>query len=98
MSSDDQSDIDQSGIDQSPPLSSSVPGKERHIERVLNNRGLRTFLVVDHTANLRKNTKVSGIWHHGGERRRLDDDSVVGVLVVEEWGGDRGSDRMFYCP
>jgi hypothetical protein len=59
MSSDDQS-----GIDQSPPFppSSSVPDKEKHIERIISNRGLRTFLVVDHTANLRKNSEASAIW------------------------------------
>jgi hypothetical protein len=28
------------------------------------------FLVVDHTANIMAGAKVSGIWHHGGERRR----------------------------
>jgi hypothetical protein len=32
---------------------------------------------VAHTANLRKNSKISAIWHHGGERRRLDDDSMA---------------------
>jgi hypothetical protein len=50
-----------------PPItylsSSSVPNQEEHIGRIVNNRGLRTFLIVGHTANLRK------IWHHGGERR-----------------------------
>jgi hypothetical protein len=30
------------------------------------------FIVVDHTANLIPGTKVSGIWHHGGERRRTE--------------------------
>jgi hypothetical protein len=61
---------DQSGIDQSPPSppSSLVLDKERYIERIINNQGLRTFLVMDHTANLRKGTKVSAIWYHGGER------------------------------
>ena len=33
------------------------------------------FLVVDHTANLTAGAKVSGIWHHGGERRRTDNGS-----------------------
>jgi hypothetical protein len=32
---------------------------------------------MDHTADLRKNSKISVIWHHGGERRRLDDDSMT---------------------
>ena len=74
MPSDDQSDIDQSPI---LPLPSLVPNQEEHIERIVNNRGLRTFLIVDHTANLRKNSKISAIWHHGGERRRLDDNSMT---------------------
>jgi hypothetical protein len=25
---------------------------------------------------MRKNTKISAIWHHGGERRRLDDHNM----------------------
>ena len=33
------------------------------------------FLIVDHTANIMAGVKVSGIWHHGGERRRTDDGS-----------------------
>ena len=33
------------------------------------------FIVVDHTANLIPGAKVSGIWHHGGERRRTDNGS-----------------------
>jgi hypothetical protein len=45
-------------------------------ERILTKKGLREFLVVDHTANVRKNSKISAIWHHGGERRRLDDKSL----------------------
>jgi hypothetical protein len=71
------SSSDESGIDQPIPSSSTLPEKERHTERVLGKRGLQEFLVVDHTANLRKNTKISAIWHHGGERRRLDDDSMA---------------------
>ena len=61
----------ESGIEQSSPPSSSLPNKERHIERIANSRGIRTFLIMDHTANLRKNSRVSAIWHHGGERRRI---------------------------
>jgi hypothetical protein len=77
MSSDDQSGIDQSPSSSPPPpppppppSSSSVLDKDKHIERIISNRGLRTFLVVDHAANLRKGTKVSAIWHHGGEAFR----------------------------
>jgi hypothetical protein len=83
MSSDDQSGINQSSIDQpsvdqssSLPSSSSVPDNGKHIKRIVDGRGLRTFLVVDYTANLRKNSKISAIWRHGGERRRLDDNSM----------------------
>ena len=52
-----------------------VPNIE-HTERVLNSKGLRTFLVIDHTANQRQGSKLSGIWLHGGERRRLDDKTM----------------------
>jgi hypothetical protein len=72
MSSSDESDTDQA----IPPVS-AIPNKERHTERVIGRRGLREFLVVDHTANLRKNSKISPIWEHGGERRRLDDNSMA---------------------
>ena len=43
--------------------------------RYLNKRGPvgEQFVVVDHTANLIPGAKVSGIWHHGGERRRTVD-------------------------
>jgi hypothetical protein len=59
MSSDDESGIAQ------PSLSSSfLPNKERHIERLVNSREIRTFLIVDHTGNLRKISKTSAIWHH----------------------------------
>jgi hypothetical protein len=94
MSSDDQS-----GIDQSTPPLSSILDKEKHIERIINNRGIQTFLVVDHTANLRKNSKVSAIWHHGGERRRLDDDSMIrywrcahytGSAIILKVDGNKG--------
>jgi hypothetical protein len=83
MSSDDQSGINQSSIDQpsvdqssSLPSSSSVPDNGKHIKRIVDGRGLRTFLIVDYTANLRKNSKISAIWRHGGERRRLDDNNI----------------------
>lgn len=65
-----------SSIDQPNPSSSTLPNQDEHIERVVNGKGLRRFLVVDHTANLRKNSRVSPIWDHGGERRRLDDNSM----------------------
>jgi hypothetical protein len=102
MSSNDQSGIDQSPA---PPPLSSIPDRENHIERVINSRGIRTFLVVDHTADLRKNSKISAIWHHGGERRRLDDDNMTRywrcayctggatVLKVDGNGGRKGPER-----
>jgi hypothetical protein len=63
----------ESGTEQAILPTSTIPNKERHTERVIGRRGLREFLVVDHTANLRKNSKISPIWKHGGERRRLDE-------------------------
>ena len=33
------------------------------------------FLIVGHTANIIARVKVSGIWPHGGERRRTDEGS-----------------------
>lgn len=77
---------DESGIEKVIASSSALPNEERHTERVLGKKGLRGFLVVEHTANLRKNSKISAIWHHGEERRRLDDDPMArywrcGVVV-----------------
>ena len=68
---------DESGTEEAIASSSTLPNKERHTERLLGRKGLREFLAVEHTANLRKNSKVSAIWHHGGERRRLDDGSMA---------------------
>jgi hypothetical protein len=97
MSSNDQSGIDQSPAPPPPP--SSIPDRETLIERVINSREIRTFLIVDHTANLRKNSKISAIWHYGGERRRLDDDSITrywrcayctGSAIVLKVNGNKG--------
>ena len=63
------SSSDESGAELSRPSSATLPDKEKHTERILGRRGYREFLIVDHTANLRKNTKISAIWHHGEERR-----------------------------
>jgi hypothetical protein len=63
------------GIDTPIPSSSTNPDKGQYTERVFTNKGVREFLVIEHTANLRKNTKISAIWHHGDKRRRLDDKS-----------------------
>src|SRR5947209_8643394 len=84
MSSDDQF-----GIDQSPSLPpSSVPDKEMPIERIISNRGLRTYLVVDHTANQRKNSKISALWHHSGER------SIYGTKATDEEDDPLGPDKF----
>jgi hypothetical protein len=48
----------------------------RHTERVVGRNGVCEFLTVEHTANVRKYTEISAIWHHGGEPRRLDDHSM----------------------
>jgi hypothetical protein len=70
------SSSDESGAELSRPSSATLPDGEKHTERILGRRGYREFLIVEHTANLRKNTKISAIWHHGEERRRLDDRSM----------------------
>jgi hypothetical protein len=41
----------------------------------LSRNGTR-FLIVDHTANQRHGSKASGIWLHGGERRRCENGSM----------------------
>jgi len=33
-------------------------------------------MIVNHTANQRNGSEVSKIWQHGGERRRVDDDTM----------------------
>ena len=40
---------------------------ETHVERIINNRGIGIFLIVDHTANLRKNSKIFPIWCYSGD-------------------------------
>jgi len=69
------SDVE-SSTDLPSSSNSALPDQERHTERVVGRSGVREFLVVEHTANVRKNSKISAIWHHGGERRRLDDHSM----------------------
>jgi hypothetical protein len=71
------SSSDESGADAPEPSSSSLPNSDDHTGHIVTAKGLRTFLVVEHTANLRKNTKISASWRHGGERRRLDDASLT---------------------
>lgn len=72
---------DESGIEQVIASSSALPNKERHTERVLRKKELREFLVIGHTTNLRKNSKISVIWYHGGERWRLNDNSIDSLYL-----------------
>jgi hypothetical protein len=69
----------ESDTDLTSSSNSALPDQERHTERVVNRNGAREFLIIEHTANVRKNTKISAIWHHGGGRRRLDDHSMRGI-------------------
>jgi hypothetical protein len=69
------SDIE-SGADLPSSSNSAIPDQERHTERVVSRNGIREFLVVEHISNVRKNSKISAIWHHGGERRRLNNHSI----------------------
>src|SRR5271170_7941571 len=77
------------------PVASSESGS---IERLSTWRGTRQYLVVDHSANQRSGAVISSIWRHGGEQRRLDDNSMscywrcgrcksATVLKVAETGG-----------
>jgi hypothetical protein len=69
------SDVE-SGTDLPSSSNSALPDQERHTKRIVSRNGVREFLVIEYAANVRKNTKISAIWHHGGERRRLDDHSM----------------------
>jgi hypothetical protein len=46
--------------------------------RVVSWNGVREFLFVEHTAHVRKNSKISAIWHHGGD---------VDTLMIVVWRG-----------
>jgi hypothetical protein len=67
---------DESSAELSEPSFPTLPDRGQHTERILIKRELREFLIINHTANVRKNSKISAIWHHEGERRRLDDKSL----------------------
>ena len=47
------SDVE-SGTDLPSSSNSALPDQERHTERVVSRNGVREFLVVEHTANVRK--------------------------------------------
>ena len=91
---------DDFGVDVPAPNSATLPDEGQYTERIFTNKGPREFLVVDHTTNLRKNIKISPIWHHGDERRRLNNKSMgkywrcayctgkATILKVD--GGNRG--------
>jgi hypothetical protein len=79
MSSSDHSD--QSGNEISdicslPINPASLTPQDEAIERLYTRNGTRQFLVIDHSANQRSNSKISAIWDYGGERWRLDDKSM----------------------
>src|SRR5277367_6026488 len=75
------SSSDESGTDLPSSSSSTFPNKERYTERILGRRGCREFLIVDHTANRRKNSKVSAIWRYGQEWRHLDEPSYPAMAT-----------------
>jgi hypothetical protein len=45
-------------------------------ERVVSRSGVRQYLIVEHSANLRNGSAISSIWAHGVERTR-DEDSIL---------------------
>jgi hypothetical protein len=52
------------------------------------------FMIVDHTANQHNGSEVSKIWQHGGERRRVDDDTMD-----RYWRCDHcNNKRILKCP
>jgi hypothetical protein len=93
----DQSGDEISDISSIPITPASLTPQDGAIERLHTRNGTRQFLVVDHSANQRSGSKISAIWDHGGERRRLDDKSIgrywrcrhcrtTTVLKVDEGG------------
>jgi hypothetical protein len=67
---------DESGDVVSTPSSSVNPNKGRLIERIFSNKSIREFLIINYSINLRKNSKISIIWYHEDERRRLNNNSI----------------------
>ena len=99
QSGDEISEISEISSAPITPGPSSIP-QDGAFERLHTRNGTRQFLVVDHSANHRSGSKTSAIWDHGGERRRLDDNSmgrywrcahctVATILKVKE-GGEGG--------
>jgi hypothetical protein len=75
MSSSDSSGQSECGEIPATPATPS-PSNHNVVERIASKRGVRQFLVVDHSANERAGARISTIWLYGGERRRLDDKSI----------------------
>jgi hypothetical protein len=69
---------DESGTDLPSPFS-TFPNKEQHTERILGRRGCRESLIVDHTANRRKNSKISAIWQH-----RQEYEQILALQLLQE--------------
>jgi hypothetical protein len=97
--SSDESDCGEIPTTPTIPCPSSTPNNDV-VERIAGKTGIRQFLVVDHSANERSGAKISAIWHHGGERRRLDDKSMdrywrcahcKGATVLKIKGGAGGT-------
>jgi hypothetical protein len=63
------SSCNESSINQLNISASTLPNKDEHIERVVSGKAVRRSLVVDHMANLRKNSKISPSGHSGTMRR-----------------------------
>jgi hypothetical protein len=100
--SSDQSEGEVSATPTTPATPFPPISQNGDIEYVGSRKGPRQFLVVDHTANQRSGSKISMIWHHGNERRRLDDSSMerywrcalckgATILKIREGGGGQTS-------
>ncbi len=100
--SSDQSEAEVSATPATPATPCPPISQDGDIEYVGSRKGPRQYLVVDHTANQRSGSKISTIWHHGNERRRLDDGSMdrywrcglckgATILKVREGGGGQTS-------
>jgi hypothetical protein len=100
--SSDQSEGEVSATPATPATSCPPISQNGDIEYVGSRKGPRQYLVVDHTAYQRSGSKISTIWHHGNERRRLDDGSMdrywrcalckgATILKMREGGGGQTS-------
>jgi hypothetical protein len=76
MSSSEHSSESDNEVSKNPITYSSAIAPDGDIERIGTPKDVQQFLMIDHTANQRSGSKISAIWHHGVERRRLDDGSM----------------------